>query len=97
MSMMPCPQCGVITAVIDSRLVQRRMAIRRRRSCPNCGNRMTTYETAVEAPAPERVLTVTLGDRVLVRCLAGTLPLAVSNQDAKPSPVGPDKPEAVEQ
>ncbi len=42
---MRCPFCGnVDTQVKDSRPTEDHVAIRRRRSCPGCGGRFTTYE-----------------------------------------------------
>lgn len=42
---MRCPFCGTLdTAVKDSRPAEDHSAIRRRRSCPGCGGRFTTYE-----------------------------------------------------
>jgi transcriptional repressor NrdR len=42
---MKCSQCGFDdTKVIESRDVADGQAIRRRRSCPSCGSRFTTYE-----------------------------------------------------
>lgn len=42
---MRCPFCGNIeTQVKDSRPAEDHVAIRRRRSCPECGGRFTTYE-----------------------------------------------------
>ncbi|MBY8977718.1 transcriptional regulator NrdR [Rhodobacteraceae bacterium NNCM2] len=42
---MRCPYCGSIeTQVKDSRPAEDHVAIRRRRSCPDCGGRFTTYE-----------------------------------------------------
>jgi transcriptional repressor NrdR len=42
---MRCPFCGnVDTQVKDSRPAEDNAAIRRRRSCPGCGGRFTTYE-----------------------------------------------------
>ncbi|RJE79031.1 transcriptional regulator NrdR [Paracoccus sp. JM45] len=42
---MRCPFCGnVDTQVKDSRPAEDNVAIRRRRFCPNCGGRFTTYE-----------------------------------------------------
>ena len=42
---MRCPFCGTVdTAVKDSRPAEDHSAIRRRRSCPGCGGRFTTYE-----------------------------------------------------
>ena len=46
---MRCPACGhVDSRVIDSRPVEEGNSIRRRRECPACGKRFTTYEV-VEA------------------------------------------------
>ncbi len=42
---MRCPFCGnVDTQVKDSRPAEDHVAIRRRRFCPDCGGRFTTYE-----------------------------------------------------
>ena len=42
---MRCPFCGNIdTQVKDSRPAEDHVAIRRRRNCPGCGGRFTTYE-----------------------------------------------------
>ena len=42
---MRCPFCGnVDTQVKDSRPAEDHASIRRRRSCPGCGGRFTTYE-----------------------------------------------------
>ena len=42
---MRCPFCGTVdTAVKDPRPAEDHAAIRRRRSCPGCGGRFTTYE-----------------------------------------------------
>ena len=44
---MKCPFCGAIdTQVIDSRVNEEGDSIRRRRRCPTCDKRFTTYETA---------------------------------------------------
>jgi len=44
---MHCPFCSEIdTKVIDSRLVADGQQIRRRRECPKCSERFTTFETA---------------------------------------------------
>lgn len=44
---MLCPFCqGLDTKVIDSRLAMEGAQVRRRRECPNCGERFTTYEVA---------------------------------------------------
>ena len=42
---MKCPVCGSKDSrVLDSRPVQDDSSIKRRRECPNCGKRFTTYE-----------------------------------------------------
>jgi transcriptional repressor NrdR len=42
---MRCPHCGALdTQVRDSRPFEDHAAIRRRRSCPDCGSRFTTFE-----------------------------------------------------
>ncbi len=42
---MKCPFCGFSdTRVLDSRELNEGLAIRRRRECPNCHARFTTYE-----------------------------------------------------
>ncbi|HFC92475.1 MAG TPA: transcriptional regulator NrdR [Leucothrix mucor] len=44
---MHCPFCGAkTTRVIDSRLASDGDQVRRRRSCPSCNERFTTYENA---------------------------------------------------
>ena len=44
---MKCPFCGADdTRVADSRLTQDGAQVRRRRECPSCGERFTTFETA---------------------------------------------------
>ena len=51
---MKCPYCGhPDTRVIDSRPAEDNNAIRRRRSCDECGKRFTTYEK-VETIPPDR-------------------------------------------
>ena len=48
---MRCPYCGHLdTRVIDSRPAEDRSAIRRRRSCDECGKRFTTYEKIETLP-----------------------------------------------
>jgi len=46
-----CPFCGYEeTKVIDSRLTEEGDAVRRRRECPSCSKRFTTYERNYEIP-----------------------------------------------
>ena len=49
-----CPQCQHDTLVIDSRVVESQHGTyrRRRRKCPNCGTRSSTYESSID---PRRV------------------------------------------
>lgn len=48
---MRCPRCRADdTKVIDSRESEEGAAIRRRRSCPQCNHRFTTYERLETAP-----------------------------------------------
>jgi len=48
---MHCPSCHFDdTKVIDSRVSDEGAAIRRRRLCPQCGHRFTTYERLEELP-----------------------------------------------
>ena len=48
---MKCPLCSYRDSrVIDSRAVEDGTSIRRRRECPDCGRRFTTYEKYEETP-----------------------------------------------
>ena len=48
---MKCPCCSYRDSrVIDSRAVEDGTSIRRRRECPDCGRRFTTYEKYEETP-----------------------------------------------
>lgn len=48
---MKCPFCSYADSrVIDSRSVDNGTSIRRRRECPECGRRFTTYEKYKETP-----------------------------------------------
>lgn len=48
---MKCPFCSYRDSrVVDSRSVEESTSIRRRRECPQCGRRFTTYEKYEEAP-----------------------------------------------
>ncbi|MCD6450498.1 MAG: transcriptional repressor NrdR [Thermotogaceae bacterium] len=49
---MRCPFCGYEdTRVIESRTIQDGLVVRRRRECPKCGSRFTTYERYELGPA----------------------------------------------
>ena len=41
---MDCPLCEAASRVLESRSAEAGAAIRRRRECPSCGHRFTTYE-----------------------------------------------------
>ena len=46
-----CPSCGYKdTGVVDSRLISDGTSIRRRRKCPKCEERFTTYEHIEQLP-----------------------------------------------
>lgn len=48
---MKCPFCSYgDSRVVDSRAVEDNSSIRRRRECPKCGKRFTTYEKYEETP-----------------------------------------------
>ncbi|QUL99083.1 MAG: transcriptional repressor NrdR [Candidatus Fermentithermobacillus carboniphilus] len=48
---MKCPFCGYLDSrVLESRATDEMSAIRRRRECPRCGRRFTTYERVEESP-----------------------------------------------
>ncbi|MDY4919507.1 MAG: transcriptional regulator NrdR [Phascolarctobacterium sp.] len=48
---MKCPFCSYHDSrVVDSRAVEEGTSIRRRRECPGCGRRFTTYEKYEETP-----------------------------------------------
>lgn len=48
---MKCPFCGYLdTKVMDSRPTEEGTIIRRRRECPSCKKRFTTYERVDELP-----------------------------------------------
>lgn len=59
-----CPSCGADdTKVIDSRTAEEGAAIRRRRSCPCCAYRFTTYERLEEVPQLPLVVVKRSGER----------------------------------
>ena len=54
---MKCPFCSHRDGrVIDSRAVEEGCSIRRRRECPNCGKRFTTYEKYEKTQLGELVM-----------------------------------------
>ena len=46
---MDCPECGQQTRTLETRKADGGAAVRRRRSCPACGTRFTTFERAAPA------------------------------------------------
>lgn len=46
---MKCPDCPARSKVVDSRYLPSTHATRRRRVCPRCGTRDTTYEVTEDA------------------------------------------------
>jgi transcriptional repressor NrdR len=44
---MNCPRCDASTRTLETRRTPEGDAVRRRRECPSCGHRFTTYERAV--------------------------------------------------
>ena len=49
-----CPRCDASTRTLETRRAPEGDAVRRRRECPSCGHRFTTYERAV----PESLVVV---------------------------------------
>ena len=47
---MDCPSCNRATTVLETRRAEDGAATRRRRSCPACGHRFTTYERRDREP-----------------------------------------------
>lgn len=47
---MECPSCARPTRVLESRRADDGAALRRRRACPECGHRFTTYERRARDP-----------------------------------------------
>jgi len=45
-----CPACHTATRVLETRREDRGAAVRRRRECPSCGNRFTTFEHRERPP-----------------------------------------------
>jgi transcriptional regulator NrdR family protein len=62
----PCPSCGNgETRVKDVRIVRDPIvALRRRRLCPKCGDRRTTFEIEQEDMAITRVAVKIMKDRI---------------------------------
>lgn len=47
---MLCPSCSAVTRVLESRRAEDGRATRRRRECPACGRRFTTFERRERGP-----------------------------------------------
>lgn len=47
---MDCPACHTATRVLETRREDRGAAVRRRRECPGCGERFTTFERRERPP-----------------------------------------------
>ncbi|HEX2359223.1 MAG TPA: transcriptional regulator NrdR [Solirubrobacterales bacterium] len=47
---MDCPRCGSATRVLESRRAEDGAALRRRRRCPECEHRFTTFERSEPDP-----------------------------------------------
>ena len=61
---MQCPFCQhAETRVIDSRLAHEGEQVRRRRECSGCGERFTTYESAIDLALPRRLRRTRRADR----------------------------------
>jgi transcriptional repressor NrdR len=51
---MHCPSCQAETRVAETRAAERGLAVRRRRHCPGCGQRFTTFERRERGPLAVR-------------------------------------------
>ena len=49
-----CPSCNASTRVAETRSAERGRALRRRRHCPSCGERFTTFERIERGPLEVR-------------------------------------------
>jgi transcriptional repressor NrdR len=47
---MECPRCHTPSRVLESRRAEDGSAVRRRRACPSCSHRFTTFERAAREP-----------------------------------------------
>lgn len=77
---MNCPNCGkAVNKVIDSRLSNDGVVIRRRRECMICSGRFTTYESIEELVLPllikrrTKYLSTTTGIKALLAFTSNTL------------------------
>ncbi|HEX6116200.1 MAG TPA: ATP cone domain-containing protein [Solirubrobacterales bacterium] len=51
---MECPSCNAATRVAETRSADRGSVVRRRRHCPSCGERFTTFERIERGPLTVR-------------------------------------------
>lgn len=52
----PCPECGKRTSIVDARQAQDdkgQIRFRRRRVCPGCDHRFTTFEVSTDDIVPD--------------------------------------------
>lgn len=67
---MICPFCNnPTTCVTDSREAAEGREVRRRRECPECSKRFTTYEIAVEVNEGASEMTLTQAKRAIAQLL----------------------------
>ena len=75
---MHCPFCRHPNSrVVDSREADEGQAIRRRRSCPECGRRFTTVETAVVAVVKRSGVTEPFSRDKVIKGVRRACPLRV--------------------
>ena len=85
---MKCPFCGFAdTQVKDSRTTDDNTCIRRRRECPECGSRFTTFE---RVQLRELIVVKKNGDKTMFDRdkLARSIELAVRKRPVNPERVG---------
>lgn len=75
---MICSRCKISTDVVDSRWCENKWAVRRRRVCPSCNERFTTYERNEQEAVQKaemianKIRTVTLGMREIASLVEST-------------------------
>lgn len=87
---MICVKCKISTDVIDSRWCENKWAVRRRRVCPGCSERFTTYERN-EAEAVQKaeaiasqIRAVTMGMREIASLVESTYGMKGRHLDEDP-------------
>lgn len=63
-----CPRCSAETTVVDSRSIDN--GVRRRRACPSCRFRVTTYERVGDGALPDDAAVLRMARRLVMRLLA---------------------------